>query len=237
MPQCQYAGSRRSCPGRGGFFVTTFIAGAGRSMRNRKIPARIVRRHAAALFTLLAASIGLAGCESSSGVFGTTGSTQPETQLVQSAAYKPATTRISVAPVIGAPDGIAKQLAQDFSAAISQKNITVVSAQDKSDYAVRGYIVAAKDKAATKVSYIWDVTDPAGKRVNRITGEEVVASAAADAWSVVTPQTTQAIAQKSAGSLTAWSSIASQRRSNLRQSGMMAATRTTSANVLNQFLI
>ncbi len=124
---------------------------------------------------------------------------------MQTAAIKPAATRISVAPVIGAPDGIAKQLAQDFSAAMGQKNVTLVSPQDKSDYAVRGYIVAAKDKGATKVSYIWDVTDPSGKRVNRVTGEEVAAGmAAGDAWSVVTPQTTQAIAQKSATSLANW---------------------------------
>ena len=42
---------------------------------------------------------------------------------------------------------------------------------------LRGYIVAARDKTSTKVSYIWDVTDPTGKRVNRITGEEVVGDA------------------------------------------------------------
>ena len=83
--------------------------------------------------------------------------------------------------------------------------MTVVNAQDKADYALRGYIVAAKDKSATKVSYIWDVTDPAGRRVNRITGEEVIAGAAAgDPWASVTPQLTQAIAQKSADSLSAW---------------------------------
>jgi hypothetical protein len=138
-------------------------------------------------------------------MLGQTGSNGPETQLVQTAAIKPAMTRISVAPVIGAPDGIAKQLAQDFSAAMGQKNVALVSPQDKSDFAVRGYIVAAKDKGATKVSYIWDITDPSGKRVNRITGEEAAAGAAAgDAWSVVTPQTTQAIAQKSATSLANW---------------------------------
>ena len=148
-------------------------------------------------------SVGLAGCETSSAVLGT-GSVQPETQISQLAPSKPASTRITIAPVIGAPDGISKQLAQDFSAAMGQKNVQVVATQDKSDYAVRGYIVAAKDKAATKVSYIWDVTDPAGKRVNRITGEESVAGGGVDPWAGVTPQITQAIAQKSAGSLAAW---------------------------------
>ena len=114
-------------------------------------------------------------------------------------------TRVSVAPVIGAPDSIAKQLQSDFSKAVGQKNVTVVGAQDKADFALRGYIVAAKDKGSTKVSYIWDVTDPAGQRVNRITGEEIVAgTSAADAWAGVAPPVLQSIAQKAAGSLTLW---------------------------------
>ena len=54
----------------------------------------------------------------------------------------------------------------------SQRVTVVTSKEEQADYTLRGYVVAAKDKSATKVSYIWDVTDPAGKRVNRITGEE-----------------------------------------------------------------
>lgn len=160
-------------------------------------------RRGAALAALILSSIVLAGCESGA-MLGTTGSTQPETSIAQ-LAPTPARTRISVAPVIGAPDGISKQLAQDFTAAIAQKNVIVVGAQDKADYALRGYVVAAKDKAAVKVSYIWDVTDPGGRRVNRVTGEEIVTgTAATDPWVGVTPQVTQAIAQKSAGSLASW---------------------------------
>jgi hypothetical protein len=107
--------------------------------------------------------------------------------------------------VIGAPDPIAKQLQQDFGAAIAQQRVSVVSAGDKADYTLRGYIVAAKDRASTKVSYIWDVTDPAGKRLNRITGEEVLpATTGKDPWLAVTPPVMQAIAQKSAQSFGAW---------------------------------
>ncbi len=131
-------------------------------------------------------------------------SAQPEAQLAP-APQPVAQSRVNVAPVIGAPDGVSKQLYQDFSSAIGQKNVTIVGAQDKADYALRGYVVAAKDKAGTKVSYIWDVTDTAGRRVNRITGEEIIANgAAADPWGNVTPQVTQSIARKSAESLSAW---------------------------------
>jgi len=79
------------------------------------------------------------------------------------------------------------------------------SKEERADYTLRGYIVAAKDKANTKVSYIWDVTDPSGKRVNRITGEEVISvNATKDPWAAITPQVAQSIAGKAANSFAAW---------------------------------
>ena len=178
--------------------MTNIISSAAGIARHRSL-----RYRGAALAAILVSGIGLAGCETGSAVLGTTGSTQPETLIAQPPAV--AKTRISIAPVIGAPDSVSKQLAQDFSAAIGQKSVVVVGPQDKADYALRGYIVAAKDKTGTKVSYIWDVTDPGNRRVNRVTGEEVIAgTTGSDAWAAVTPQITQAIAQKSAGSLASW---------------------------------
>ncbi len=148
-------------------------------------------------------SLALAGCESGAGLLSGGPTGQPEAQLAPAA--QQVANRVSMAPVIGAPDGVSKQLFQDFSSAISQKNVTVVAAQDKADYALRGYVVAARDKTGVKVSYIWDVTDPSGRRVNRITGEELIAGApAGDAWASVTPQVSQLIARKSSDSFSAW---------------------------------
>lgn len=149
-------------------------------------------------------AVALAGCESNNAL---TNVAQPETNLAPkvAAAPPPPPTRVSIAPVIGAPDAVAKQLVQDFGTAIGQQRVQVVPAGDRSDYTVRGYIVAAKDKNNTKVSYIWDITDPAGKRLNRITGEEVVTGQAPkDPWAAVSPTVTQAVAQKSAGSFGQW---------------------------------
>ena len=89
----------------------------------------------------------------------------------------PPLARVAVAPIVGAPDAIAKQIQQEFTSAIEKQRVSVTaSKEERADYTLRGYIVAAKDKTATKVSYIWDVTDPSGKRVNRITGEEVISA-------------------------------------------------------------
>ncbi len=122
------------------------------------------------------------------------------------AAAQPALAKILVAPVIGAPDPIAKQIQQEFASAVEKARVSVVAnKEERADYTLRAYVVAAKDKNATKVSYIWDVTDPTGKRVNRITGEEVVSgNASKDPWAALTPTVAQNIANKAANSFIAW---------------------------------
>ncbi|HEU0059207.1 MAG TPA: hypothetical protein VFR19_04960 [Hyphomicrobiaceae bacterium] len=111
-----------------------------------------------------------------------------------------------VAPIIGAPDAVAKQIQQEFTNAIEKQRISVAVAKDERvDYTLRGYIVAAKDKQGTKVSYIWDVTDPTGKRVNRVTGEEMAsAGGSKDPWAALTPTVAQSIAGKAANSFASW---------------------------------
>jgi hypothetical protein len=157
----------------------------------------------AALAALLGA--GLAGCETSNNLFGGNSSDPgPQTAVVTPppppTSAKPAQSRVTLAPVIGAPDAVAKQLGTQVTEAMMKKNLSVAAAGDKADFTVRGYVVAAKEKAGTKVSYIWDVTDPSGKRVNRVTGEEIVPGSqnAKDPWSSVTPQLMQTIADRTA---------------------------------------
>jgi hypothetical protein len=156
---------------------------------------------------LALAGFGLAACETSTSLFGSSSPATPETAATKPAAPQPALARVVVAPIIGAPDAIAKQIQQEFTGAVTKQRVSVITGKDeRADYTLRGYIVAAKDKAATKVSYIWDVTDPAGKRVNRITGEELIPASAGskDPWAALTPQVAQSIAGKAANSFVAW---------------------------------
>ena len=107
--------------------------------------------------------------------------------------------------MIGAPDTIGRQLQQDFTAAVGLQKVTLVGPNDKADFTLKGFVVAAKDRANTKVSYIWDVIDTGGKRVNRITGEEIITGQSPkDPWSAVTPEVARAVAQKSAASFGQW---------------------------------
>lgn len=149
----------------------------------------------------------LAGCETSGSIFGGSLLASNETPAAEQApAAASPVAKIALAPVIGAPDQVSKQLVTQLTSAMEKQRIAVSPDRDaKADYMLRGYIVAARDKSSTKVSYIWDVTDPTGKRVNRITGEEVLATVnPKDPWASVTPAATQSIADKTASSLGTW---------------------------------
>src|SRR5262249_12769912 len=162
-------------------------------------------RHPGVAFAVLIALAGcsLAGCETSGSLFGTTTPAAPEP--IKPAAAQPPLAKVAVAPIIGAPDAIAKQIQQDFTGTVEKQRVAIANKDERADYTLRGYIVASKEKTATKVSYIWDVTDPGGRRVNRIPGEEIVPGAASkDPWAAVTPTVTRAMAEKAANSFAAW---------------------------------
>jgi hypothetical protein len=152
-------------------------------------------------------AFGLAGCETGSNLFAGNGSGDSATPLAATA-QAPADQRakIAVAPIVGPPDATSRALQTQVVAALERQKITVAKQPaDPSDYTLRGYVVAAKEKTSTKVSYIWDVTDPSGKRVNRITGEEVAAGAGSkDTWAAVTPPMIDQIAAKTATQVSGW---------------------------------
>lgn len=198
-PQGMYAGRRKSAGHpKGDVTVTTIDAAAAWHVGKRK--------SLAAMAAVLA--LGLAGCETGTNIFGSSGDTAAQTAVADPAATPGATqsAKIAVASVFGPPDPVAKQLQAQMVAAIEKQRIAVAKLPtDKAEYTLRGYIVSAREKTGTKVSYIWDVTDPAGKRVNRITGEEIVAGAQGkDPWTAVTPQLVDTIVAKSSAPLAAW---------------------------------
>ena len=175
--------------------MTTIHAAAASHLRNRLA--------FAALATFLAA--GVSACSSNNDLLGSAGT---DTQVLsqQSVQPAPAPSRIAIAPVIGAPEAVGKQLTAQLTQDLEQKSVPVAKAPtDRADFTLRGYIVAAREKAGTKVSYIWDVTDPTGKRVNRITGEELAGKTdSRDPWTAVTPAVMQSITSKTAVALGSW---------------------------------
>lgn len=114
--------------------------------------------------------------------------------------------KVSINSIVGPPDALGRQLHQEFASALAEKRVAVTQRKDeRADFFLRPYILAAKEKQGTKISFVMDVSDPSGKRVNRFAGEErVPAGPSADPWAAITPAVAKAVAAKATGSFVAW---------------------------------
>ena len=148
----------------------------------------------------------LAGC-SAGGLLDSTATSDVQAVNAAPASAAPVATsqnRVTLAPIMGAPEALSKQVGSQLNGSLERQRVGIAQGSDPASYTLRGYMVATREKAATKVAYIFDLTDSSGKRVNRIQGEEMVQGASGgDAWSAVTPEVSQRITDKTAASLSA----------------------------------
>ncbi len=166
-----------------------------------------VRGSAARAALIVITAFGLAGCETGSNLFGSAGTPEAANIAEQTPPAASQRAKMAIAPIVGPPDATSQALQTQVASALERQGVSVAKqSTDPAEYTLRGYVVAAKERASTKVSYIWDVTDPSGKRVNRITGEEASpgSGASRDTWAAVTPQIVDQIANKTATSITTW---------------------------------
>jgi hypothetical protein len=152
-------------------------------------------------------ALGFAGCN------GGTGSGFSLFQLASNAPQESAPqasqapgARVAINSIVGPPDALSRQLQQNFTAALERQRVSVTQGKDEgAEYNLRPYILAAKEKGGTKVSYVLDVSEPSGKRVNRFAGEEIIpGSSSQDPWAAITPAVAEAIATKATGSFVGW---------------------------------
>ncbi len=147
----------------------------------------------------------LAGCTGGSSLFDSVGKSPPPDAQTKAVAEAPV-AKVAISSIVGPPDPLVKQLLQEFTGAFEQQRIAVLRAKDGgADFLLRPYILATREKGGTKISYVMDVSDPNGKRVNRFSGEERVAAGPnADPWTAITPAVAKAIAAKATGTFAAW---------------------------------
>ncbi|ODR96852.1 hypothetical protein AUC70_13765 [Methyloceanibacter stevinii] len=83
--------------------------------------------------------------------------------------------KIAMGPVVGPPKNVTSQLTQALQTAGADRNLTILpSGSAEAEYTLRGYLLTAAEGSRSRISYVWDVDDAAGKRVTRVSGEEVV---------------------------------------------------------------
>jgi hypothetical protein len=163
---------------------------------------RLRRIAATALAILALASLG--GCGGGAG--------NPSSTSSSSSGWLSGTTKwfsgsktIAVAPIVGAPPSVAKDLSQALVTAGKDRDLTIIpSGSGEANYAMRGYLLANNESGGAKVSYVWDVSDAKGARVVRISGEEMIrGKSGGDPWRKVDAAAARAIAGKTTSQLAA----------------------------------
>ena len=153
-------------------------------------------------------AFGLAGCETATSLFSSSSDTPTASVANPPPPGSARPAQIAIAPVIGPPENVSRELQNQLTADIERQNIRVAkSPTDKAEYTLRGYVVSSLEKKGSKakISYIWDVTDGSGKGVHRVSGEETVAAGKSkDPWTAVSPAVIQSIATKTVASVTSW---------------------------------
>lgn len=112
--------------------------------------------------------------------------------------------KIAVAPIIGAPESVTKELTQALIVAGNDRNLTLMPGTEGANYTLRGYLLAAPERQGSKISYIWDVTDAEGTRVTRVSGEEIASrGTSSNPWRGVDDKVIRSIANNTTSQLAA----------------------------------
>jgi hypothetical protein len=113
--------------------------------------------------------------------------------------------RLQLAPIVGATVEAVTPLTRRLSQRAAQRGIGLtVSGDPAATHLMKGYFSAVTDGNETTVIYVWDVLDPAGNRLHRIQGQEVLTGATAEGWQGVPAQTMEAVGDKTIDQLAAW---------------------------------
>ena len=125
---------------------------------------------------------------------------------MSSAPLKGAEARFAFAPIVGVPS----ELLQSLNSAITQhaaaRHLNVVPAGDPTaTYVVKGYLSAIGDSRSTMLVYVWDVFDSSGRRLRRISGQEIGEGASADPWTGISSARVETAARSTVDELLSWS--------------------------------
>jgi hypothetical protein len=149
----------------------------------------------ARLILIASAVILLAACASTIG----TVSDDPRT----TASISP--QAIAFAPLSGPPPPVADRLATSFAGASLSRGLPLAPYRSrKSAFIVKGFISILPGDDGTTAVYVWDILDPDLKRLHRISGQTTDPAKAGDAWSALSQQTLDTIAETTLDQLALW---------------------------------
>ena len=137
----------------------------------------------------------------------TTTQAATQTSMQTASIYKaPASsTHLTFEPMVGAPKSVARELSTALGLRVAQHALPVVARTDKSvTHRIKGYFSASQSGSDCVVSYVWDIFDASGKRINRVTGSQKTTMVSSDPWDSVKGPVLDKVAIDTAAKLKSW---------------------------------
>lgn len=114
-----------------------------------------------------------------------------------------ADARVQFAPIVGTSVEAANALSAGLSSRARMRGIRLTGAAVPPTHLLKGYFTPLVEGGQTTVIFVWDVYDPAGNRVHRISGQQKSAGGG-EGWSAVPPASMRAIAEATIDQLAEW---------------------------------
>ncbi len=111
-------------------------------------------------------------------------------------------SRVQFAPITGATREAAVPLSQRLASRARERSITLAGNGATATHIMKGYFSEVSDGTTTTVIYVWDVLDPAGKRLHRIQGQ--ARAEGSGGWATVPASAMQGIAERTIDALAQW---------------------------------
>ena len=115
-------------------------------------------------------------------------------------------TRMQFAPMIGAPVAQVTILSRELTRRAKEKNLAIFPASEKNvTHVLKGYFSLLNEGGKLTVLYVFDVIDPAGNRLQRISGKESAGAAgASSSWESVPDSLMVQIADRTMDQFAGW---------------------------------
>lgn len=109
-------------------------------------------------------------------------------------------------PIVGASVEAAGPLMEELQQRARQRGVALAgSSGQNATHVLKGYFSVLNEDGAATVIYVWDVYDPAGSRLHRISGQQKAQAVnGAEGWPSVAPDTLRAIADATMDQLSSW---------------------------------
>jgi hypothetical protein len=131
----------------------------------------------------------------------------PEPAQVRVAEGKPVAQVVAFRAPLGPPDDVGAELTRQLDQTAAEQSVAlIVDGAGRADHMLRGYVTAMRRGPQVNVTWLWDVLDTSGKRLTRISGDEMLKGSvnANQPWSAVTPAVSRVIAQRTMAQYLQW---------------------------------